>query len=386
MRESDRSSWRKRTKSLKSKAGRASKEDDTVVDPHTDEVGQLRDSIKRNEGGSASGSGSGPKGKGEMKRSKEREPKPSAPDDSASNTVTGDETSAGIEPTRFLSPRRHHQQRQEDRVDMVQSGESSNSNDTSGAIDLVAATATEEYHQGGGYHRQAGLTSDIMPLEGESSEENMVVDEEQYRHMFEAELEEINLIKLRVSKMLRKKAKEEKRRREAEKVYADLNKDQSLRKLAKVFGESTDSLPTGYGAGQSSSSSRDHAKLSNSNKKVSKAKEEKREKKYKRIMKKGKRDKDGPNIVKNHPNDTKAAETSGRQLLPSGEAGRRAWNTLSAREEQEKSWLREVMDERKKLAADKRRSTEATSASQPLTSPRLVNLSLSVLQISFLVL
>jgi hypothetical protein len=55
--------------------------------------------------------------------------------------------------------------------------------------------------------------------------------------------------------------------------------------------------------------------------------------------------------------------------------GRRAWDVLSGREEQDKSWLREVMDERKKLAADKRKSQEATL---PPKSPRLVNLTVSV--------
>lgn len=233
------------------------------------------------------------------------------------------------------------------------------------------------------------------------------VDEETYRRLFEHELMEVNRVKKRVSKMLKKKAKEDKRRREAERVYSDLNKDQSVRKLAKVFGESSERLPTGYGCYATSYFEEELASASSSGRHLTTAgakkggkgnKEEKRERekekdkekdkeKAKRKKRRGEKS-EGKRTPRGGggalPTVTAAASTAtaaGGEKVPTSSSGddgaaggRRAWDVLSGREEQDKSWLREVMDERKKLAADKRKSQEATL---PPKSPRLVNLTVS---------
>jgi hypothetical protein len=230
-------------------------------------------------------------------------------------------------------------------------------------------------------------------------------DEEKYRRLFESELQEVNRVKKRVSKMLKKKAKEDKRRREAERVYSDLNKDQSVRKLAKVFGESSDRLPTAYRfEGDLGSLSGSKNVTTTAKRDKGKGKEEKREREKEKARKRKKRRGEKSEAKRswrgaattNNAAGVTASSSGGALILSTSSGddggsgsdgprgvliGRRGWDMLAARDEQDKAWLREVMDERKKLAADKRMSQEASFTPR---SPRLVNLAVSV-RLSFLV-
>jgi len=206
-----------------------------------------------------------------------------------------------------------------------------------------------------------------------------VLDEERYRQEFENELARVNCLKKRLRKILKKKAKEEKRWRETEKVYADLAQDQSLRKLVQVFGDSGGS-DTGLlspakhkksKAKQAEKSERDKPKGKKESTKVVGEGEQADEEENQ-----GKARAGSGSGSSSSSRDVKTRKKGNSAFKPSSSSSptRIYTRTLgllssSSPEAQEQDWLREVMDERRKLAADKRKSNEAIFRS-PSISPQ----------------